>query len=200
MAYSKSELDSLRQAIKMKFSPMWQLNDPAHREEHFAEVEKWGNYINDKLGLGYDPKLILFVAWFHDLFTWDRDNHHLMSAHWIETTTDLLITANLDPEETKLVANACREHRASYKGEYSHEFCELMACADRGVPGDVTGMLSRAMDYRLHRGIDMCLAMRGAVEHMKEKFGSQGYARYPEMYIRAFGDELSEQRRVIDAL
>lgn len=200
MFYNQAELDSLRENIKFDFWRQWQLNDSAHREEHFVAVEKWGHFINERLELGYDPKLVLFVAWFHDLFTWDRSNHHQMSAHWIRTSSHHLLSQLSREGERELVAQACEEHRASFTGVYSNPFCELMACADRGAPGDVTGMLQRAIQYRRFRGCSEQEALRGAVEHLKEKFGSQGYARYPEMYIRAFGDELEEQRRVIDDL
>lgn len=195
------ELDhnELREKIKVAFRPMWELNDPAHREEHFRAVEVAGNLINEKLDLKQDPLLIMYMAWFHDLFSWDRETHHIHSTQWFLNTQHELIKS-LDSAQRRLVAGACFEHRASWNGKHSTVFSEMMASADRGVPGDVNAMLKRAIDYRLHCGFTEEEALKGATEHLKEKFGTGGYAIYPDIYLRAFGDELKKQQEEIDAL
>lgn len=197
--FAEADLSNLREQIIVEFSPKWNLNDPAHRREHFLEVEKCGHYINQKLGI-FDPKHILFVAWFHDLFTWDRSNHHLMAAHWIRTSSHHILSHLSREGEREIVALACEEHRASFAGEYSNLFCELMACADRGFPGDVVSMLQRAIQYRRYRGYSEKESLEGAVKHLKEKFGSGGYARYPDLYVKVFEEELEKQQKEIDAL
>jgi hypothetical protein len=193
------DVNQLRQTIIEQFSPRWELNDRGHRIEHFDAVEKCGLYINEQSGLGFDPKLILMFAYFHDLFTWDRGKHHLLSGFWIETSDHPILDC-LDDLERKWVADACREHRASYKGEYSREFSELAASADRGFPGKVDGMLQRAILYRVDRGFSEEDARVGAIEHLKEKFGSTGYAKYPGLYEKVFGDVLEKQRKEVDSL
>lgn len=192
-------LDEMRALIIADFSKGWLRNDRAHRETHFASVEKCGNYINDKLQLGFDPKLIMLMAYFHDMFSYMRDEHHQLSAGWVLGTTYPLI-ADLSIKDRRMLADACREHRASYKGEYSHTFSEMMACADRGMPGNINDMLGRALGYRLDRGYSIEVARAEAVIHLKEKFGKKGYAKYPNMYLRAFGDELDKQRDLIMSL
>lgn len=192
-------LDPLRDAIIKEFSPHWELNDRGHRIEHFQTVESCGLVINLKLKLGFDPKLILLMAFFHDLFSWHRSNHHLMSGHWVETS-EHPVFKGLSPVELKMVADACREHRATYNGEYSHDFSKLMASADRGFPGNVDTMLKRAFFYRVDRGVPEDEAYVGAIEHLKEKFGSTGYGKYPDFYSLAFGDVLDLQRKLIDKL
>lgn len=198
------EIDTvdLRKEIIEQFAPMWEANDRGHRREHFAAVEECGHWINEQMGLGFDPKLIVFMAWFHDLFAWDRNNHQEISALWILNTEHPLIEKYLNKDERKLVAAACREHRASYEGTYSHTFTEMMACADRGFPGDVKEMLERSMKYQLDKKLASTeeQARQMAVEHLKEKFGSNGYAKYPELYIKVFGQELEQQRLDIDTL
>lgn len=192
-------VDELRIAIVKEFSSKWELNDSGHRIEHFSEVEKCGLLINDRLGLGYDPKLIMLVSYFHDLFAWSRENHHVMSGFWIETSKHPVLEG-LSYNQIQLVADACREHRASYKGVYSHEFSMLMSAADRGLPGRVEAMLDRAIRYRMDRGLDAGNERKSAIEHLKEKFGSKGYARYPSLYEAAFKEDLELQRKAIDAL
>lgn len=198
------DLDQLRNLIIAEFTPHWALNDGAHRIGHFAEVEACGNEINNRLDLGYSPKLIMFAAYFHDLFAWSRENHEEMS--WLYTsTTDHPIFVELDKENPlfrELVAFACREHRASFTGNFSNGFSELISSADRGFPGDVQAMYNRSVQYHIDRlkVTDPVERHERVVKHLKEKFGTGGYARFPELYLMAFGSELDEQRRLIDAL
>ena len=197
---NKDELDDMRFTIINDFSQAWSLNDAAHRVEHFRMVELTGHHINSTLNLGFNPKHILLVAYFHDLFSWSRHNHHLISGEWI-MTTDYPLIAQLDHEERSLVASGCREHRASNQQPFSNQFAELMSSADRGFPdNNLKGMLQRAIEYRLHRGYNHEEAHKGALAHLKEKFGSHGYARYPNLYLRTFQKELQEQRDLVDLL
>lgn len=193
-------LDELRDRIITDFSHAWELNDRAHRIEHFMEVEKTGHHINETLCLGYDPKWIMLVAFFHDLFAWSRNNHHLMSSEWV-LSTDYKIIADLEPEARVMVAIGCREHRASNQEPFSCKFAELMSSADRGFPDtSLQGMVQRAIQFRMARGFSMDEARKGAIAHLKEKFGSDGYARYPQMYQEVFCKELEQQRAKVDVL
>lgn len=175
------------------------MNDAAHRVEHFEEVNEVGQYINGVLGLGHDPKLILYVAFFHDLFAWSRKNHHELSGAFVKGTCHPLIEA-LTEEERVLVSQGCEEHRASFKGEFSSQFSELMNSADRGWPEDIDAMLERAIQYRMAKGESREEAYPESVAHLKEKFGKGGYARYPALYLEAFGEELEELQAEIARL
>jgi len=194
------EVDALREQIIGDFSHAWELNDGAHRVSHFNDVESCGNYINETLRLGFDPKLIMLVAYFHDMFSWSRDNHHWMSGEWVATTNYPIIQA-LTPEERALVVSGCREHRASNKQPFTNAFAQLMSSADRGFPNpSLKHMIQRAIEYRLHKGIDPSEARKGAITHIKEKFGSNGYAVYPSFYEAVFKAELKQQRDLVDLL
>lgn len=196
------DIDVLRQEIIQAFESHWEHNDKAHRAEHFEEVFQTGMLIDQRLGLGYDPRLILFAAYFHDLFAWSRKNHDTLSYVFINGTDHPVVVNNLSAQERYYVGLGCREHRASFEGQFTNEFSELINSADRGLPGDVPAMLARAMAYRSHRhpeeSVEACKAV--SVQHLKEKFGTGGYARYPYLYINAFGKELQSQREVIDRL
>lgn len=199
-------VDKVRQQVIAEFSKHWELNDGAHRIGHFAEVEACALEIVKRLGLEHDPMLIMLAAYFHDMFAWSRFNHELMSHQWVSTNNHPIFQ-ELDKESIgfearELVADACREHRASYDGDFSHEFSELMSSADRGFPGDVSSMVQRSVQYhkdalKVNNRIE---AITRAVAHVKEKYGTGGYARCPDLYERAFGKELAAQRRVIDEL
>lgn len=191
-----SYMDRLRYVIIRDFTAKWELNDPAHRLEHFANVERCALVIDDRLNLGQDKALILLAAFFHDLFAWSRTNHHLLSETYVRTT-DYHIFKGLLPDEREMVALACGQHRASYKGEFSNVLCELINAADRDLPGDVEAMMRRSLAYNLAQGHSQEEADRIMRTHLKEKFGVNGYARYPKIYQDAFGDELEQQRQDI---
>lgn len=195
------ELIVLRSSIIAQFKEVWELNDLAHRENHFEEVFQCGMVINDTLGKRYDPKLIMLAAYFHDMFAWSRHNHHEMSHRWVNTTDNQLFV-NLNSHDRWMVASGCLQHRASYKGLFNHEFSELINAADRGFPGEVDLMLQRAIQYRTKWYPEMEFGDRitESIKHIKEKFGKEGYARYPELYERAFKGKLDLQREAIEAL
>lgn len=191
----------LKDQLVGKIGYMYALNDKAHQVEHFNAVERCGLEINLRLQLNYDPKLIMLVAYLHDMFAHSRHNHHELSAFWVQTTDCSLIT-ELTSSERHMVAAGCREHRASRLEDFSSVFAELMNAADRELPGDVAHMLERAMLYRQKNFPEMTVehAMEESVKHIKEKFGPGGYARYPDLYIRCFSEELNKQRQDIKNL
>lgn len=188
-----------RDQIIKDFSKFWEVNDPAHRLKHFSNVEKCGLIIASRLDLRFDHRLITYVAFFHDMFAYSRDNHHELSARWIETTSYPMI-ASLSRIDKAMVASACLQHRASFTGRFDGKFSELMNSADRELPGDVPAMIERAVQYRMARGVSREDAMKPAIDHIKEKFAEGGYARYPKIYLDAFGDELALQRSEIKNL
>jgi len=193
------KLDAIRDAVVKDFEKSWTINDEAHRFKHFSAVETCANEINNRLGLGHEPLLIMFSAFFHDMFAWSRSNHHLLSAEWILTTDYDLVDA-LTRNQREQVAAGCREHRASGKDPFTCQFAELMCAADRELPGDLLAMVERAVQYRMWQGNSYNASVMPAIAHIKEKFGTGGYARYPKLYLDAFGDELAVQRKEIDNL
>ena len=179
-----------RAQIRVDFYRHWQLADLGHRESHFEEVEQCANHINNVLGLGLDPYLLMLGAWFHDLFCWSRNNHHLMIREWL-TSTDYPLIRNLKPNQLLTLAQGCLEHRASYKGIYSSEFSEVLSAADRGFPTtDMELKLQRPIEYRLHEGFCPKAAREGAILHLKKKYGHGGYARYNKVWLQVFEKEL----------
>lgn len=198
---SQETVTDYRNLIIRDFSRIWEINDAAHRIEHFLDVEKCGNYINNKLELGFDPLLIMLVAFFHDMYAWDRHNHHLMSALWVETCDNKVIGV-LSDEHRKMVAAGCREHRASGNQPFTCDFAEMMCSADRGFPTtDPEQLLKRALLHRMHtHGLTEADARPGAIAHIKEKYGKGGYARYPDMYKRAFAEEFLAQQQALAQL
>lgn len=205
------DIDAIRQEIIEAFAPHWELNDRGHQREHFEAVFQTGRHISICLGLEEQVKEvnILFAAYFHDFFAWTRVNHHEMAYQYFMTADHPLIVkyfghamgSNVSSDRFN-VATACRQHRASYKGEFTNQFAELINSADRCFPGDVQALLKRTYDHRLttHPDISEDERMALCIGHMKDKAGSKGYARYPDLYMRVFADKLKLQMEEIDNL
>lgn len=196
------DIAKLRLDILDAFKGQYLLNDAAHREDHFEEVFQCAVVINDKLNLGFDKKLMLLAAYFHDMFAWSRNNHHAMGQCWMMSTDHPLISDNLNAEERESVAWAIGQHRATFSGRFKSTFCELINSADLGFPGNVGSMIERAIRYReTHwRNLTPEESRTSSIAHIKSKFGRGGYARYPEMYVKCFGDTLEKQYQEIEAL
>lgn len=194
----------LREELIKEFSEAWELNDKAHRVNHFDKVAEAAIIINERLDLGFQTRLIMIVSYLHDLFAWDREVHHQRSHDWMltEGKSNDLINRYVYPFELDMVAKACLEHRASFKGEFSNLFSDLMNSADRQVPTKVEDLLSRARDFYKDRnpGASEREVNEAANFHIKEKYGREGYARYPDMYLEVFGEELEGIYKEIDNL
>ncbi len=192
--------EEIRKHFRTNYNHIYRINDEAHRYEHFDAVFECGAIINERLDLGFDPRLIMFAAYTHDMFAFSRHNHHEMSHLWITTTDDELIN-NIEFMDRFNLAKACQEHRASFRGDFSSPFSQLFNAADRELPKGIDAILERALLYRMGNYNETHKqAMKPSIKHIKEKFGSNGYARYPAMYFRCFEDELIKQRQDIDNL
>lgn len=191
-------------------------NDPAHQWGHFVGVFNTGMVLNQNLGKGYSKYAIFAVAFFHDLYAWSRKDHHELSCEWIRNTdhpiikevmelisTDTEATVRWSPEEAReLVALACLEHRASYTGEFSSEFSELMNAADYEEPQGLAPIFRRAFQYARAKapGSGIQDWIQTSMVHMDEKFSRDGYAKYPDMYMEVFGPQIEEIWDEIDDL
>lgn len=197
------EVERMRTAIRKRYKEKeWKECDAAHQEDHFAEVFKTAIYINKMQALNYPIKMLLFAAYYHDLFStvqW-RDKHHEMAYNFIANGECEILTSHLTEMERQHVAQAALEHRASFKGEYTTEFAELFASADRGLPSSVDRLLVRAIKYRKDHDVTDGDHRTSAIEHVKEKYGTGGYARYPELYLKTFSKELEQLRKEVDGL
>jgi hypothetical protein len=192
-------IDEMREKVIKDFSAHWGLNDPAHRIEHFSEVERCGHHINEVLDLGEKPKLIMLAAYFHDLFAWTRVNHEILSCEFV-TSSDYSVFNDLLKIERTSVAIACLHHRASFKGTFTWKLDALINSADRMFPSEnIDGLIHRSLVCSIHN-VGRYKAVNATYEHVKEKFGSTGYARYPEMYVEVFKEELKQQQLRVDNL
>lgn len=192
--------DELIAFCRAEFGNMWARNDPAHQEGHFREV--WDNFklIADRAG-GFKPdryRMGLLAAYTHDMFRWSSvPKHHELSYLWWRDQYNKTAISLLPRGQRLMVSRACMEHRASYLGKYSCRFTEAFAAADRGLPdvAQIPAMVERARTYQIAvKGTSEENALLMAVTHIREKFGVEGYAKYPPLLQKLFPDELREFR------
>ena len=138
------------------------------------------------------PKAILYnreiaALLFHDAgLMYGRDDHEITGAAIVRAELPKLGFA---ADDVRLVAAAIREHRASYTGTFTSELSDLVSSADRNRP-DFEAMLRRAYNYRIEKGMPHDDAVVGAYTHTTEKYGENGYARFPRHYMAIWDQRL----------
>lgn len=87
---------------------------------------------------------------FHDLFQEEnRLQHHELSAKYAEKIPTF-IKKQYDIIDSRLVALLCKEHRASFNGEFSNILCEIFSAADRDTL-DLKTVIQRSYSYTKKR-------------------------------------------------
>lgn len=191
---SEDKFNKLVSLYNTNFGGFYKTMDRAHGLDHFKRVFDCGVQLNNALPLKsrFSEELIFAVAYTHDIFTGVcREHHHTLVGQFVRNNAQLFFPEFTSPE-VEMIALACEQHRASFKGEFSTLFSELMNSADRELPVSAKEILNRAVMYREdnfpHESKEEVLAE--SIRHVKDKFGHGGYARYPNLYERIFKEEL----------
>jgi hypothetical protein len=163
--------------------PLWDINDRAHDINHADDVATRGEYFAIMCGITERGReLVGFSAYLHDvtLRRDGRERHHIGGAEFARTFQHQAF--NVTPEERELVAQAIFEHRASHgERKFSSQIAEVLACSDISAPyyGEI-----------LARILETAPTLEEAKKHMVEKFGRNGYLKYPNLYMLVYHKEL----------
>ena len=193
----------LKEDLIRRYSSEYLLNDPAHHIGHVIDVCDLALEINEKMDLGLNKMIIVGAAITHDIFTRYRNIHHVMVRDWLLEANEPWMR-HFSAEERQLMAHAAGEHRASYKGEFTSIYSELLSSADRGRPGDIQEMVNRCYIYGRHRLKHTHEEAVARIKpHLMEKFvqldGSYGRV-YPNLWMKMFGEQLAKQSKDIEEL
>jgi len=185
--------EKLRQEIREWFKPFYEGEDLAHTIEHADEVCDLALRINtEKFDEVYESKHIMIAAYAHDMFTQsNRKLHHELAHDYIALTNDPIIEELSDPERMT-IAFAVLEHRASHKGKLTSQMSQIISAADRGVP-DLDNIIDRSMKF--NNG-----DYKQVVEHIKNKYGKEGYVKYSDFYQEMFKKEIQILQEGIEEL
>jgi hypothetical protein len=159
-------------------------NDLAHQPDHvFGVVRQVDRILTTFPQYEHYRKVLLGAALLHDVKCHvNRDIHHVLAAQSVDAYYGNI--GVYDIHELELIKLCILEHRASFKGVRTGPITEIMAAADRGIP-DVMRFLQRAVLFRIsNEGItpdnvtDVIIErqVNSAVEHLIDKYGSNGYA------------------------
>ncbi len=184
----EQKLLDFQKEVRAFYEPFYKDGDLAHQIDHADSVCELALEINKEC----DPKLVILTAYIHDIFNaTDRKNHNQLAYEYVLEAKDKFLK-ELSKEELLLVAHAVLEHRASFKGKFYSKLSEIISSADRGKP-DIKEVVIRSMQFNGGNTQDV-------YKHLKEKYGSNGYAKYPQSYQNFFHKELEHFQNKIDTL
>ncbi len=161
----------------------------AHQIDHADDVYNMAMKMNKKFHLWKNEEDVALAAYLHDIYAEHRDTHHKMSHDFIMKSKDKILDG-VSQSRRRDIAKAALEHRASYEGKYSSKLSELIASADRGKPNFKKDW-ERSTKY--HKG-----NKESSLNHLDEKFGRGGYAKYPKVYEDFYAADLEKRRQQID--
>ena len=170
---------NFQEEVRKFYKHYYEENDDAHTIVHADNVCNLALNLNNNI----DIKLIILASYIHDIFNENRKIHHELAYKYVLSTQDKFLK-KLSSKELKLVAHAVLEHRASFKGEFYSILSEIISSADRGIPS-LKNITIRSMQFNKAKADK-------ASKHIIEKYGVNGYAKYPEIYKHYFKDELTK--------
>jgi len=166
----------LQEHIEQNIFPEYQKNEPAHNLDHINYVIdrsfKFARTISD---INYN--IVYVTAAYHDI------GHHINpKKHEIESAKimqkDESLKRFFSKEELRTIKEAIEDHRASLGHEPRSIYGKIVSTADRN--NSVESCLFRSYSYgkRLHPEYSDDELFDRAYEHLKSKFGENGYAKF----------------------
>lgn len=168
--------------------------DKAHQIDHVEMV------IEQSLGLAAheptaDLNMVYVIAAFHDLgLVNGRENHHTDSRRILET--DEFVKGHFSAEQIRLMGEAVEDHRASKSGKPRNVYGLIVAEADRFIEPET--IIRRTIQYGLkhYPELDREAHYLRTVEHLKDKYGPNGYLKVWLPYSDN-ASRLEDLRRII---
>ncbi len=181
-------MKKFRESVRDHYQIYYRDGDEAHLIDHADAVCDLALSINQT----YDERLVILASYLHDTFNaTNREMHHVLAYEYVLKAEDKFLN-KVSQKELLEVAHAVLEHRASFRGEYYSPLSAIISAADRGLP-DLDFIVIRSM--RFNKG-----DVQDVYDHIKDKYGSKGYAKYPEVYQAIFREELEAFHTRADAL
>ena len=166
----------LQKHIEQNVFPEYQKNELAHNIEHIKYVIgrsfKFAQTIPD---INYD--IVYTVAAYHDIgHHIDPKKHEIESAKIMQNDNSL--KGFFSKDELIIIKEAIEDHRASSDHEPRSIYGKIVSTADRN--NTVESCLFRSYSYgkKLHPEYSDDELFNRAYEHLKLKFGENGYAKF----------------------
>lgn len=141
-----------------------------------------------------DLLLTTLAAYIHDIGCCvNRDFHEqagVTLAGILDREYKVAKTLGMTDDEWSKVLRGIAEHRSSFEGPYSSMVSIIVATADRSPPIRPIDLYVRSYEYAKGHGKNHQDAIVHAFNHIPDKFGRDGYAKYPGLYYDVYEDQL----------
>jgi uncharacterized protein len=195
--------DEIREHIENNVFPEYQKNEPAHNLSHIKYViDRSFKFAQTVPNINYD--IVYVVAAYHDIgHHIDPKKHELVSAEIMQKDQEL--KKFFSEDELKIIKEAIEDHRASSDHEPRSIYGKIVSTADRN--NSVNSCLERSYFYgkKLHPEYSDDELFNRAYEHLKQKFGENGYAKFffkdeeYEKFLTDIRKLLSNKEKFIEA-
>lgn len=192
----------LRKHIEVTVFPEYGKNEPAHSLGHIKYViDRSFKFAQNIPDINYN--IVYVVAAYHDIgHHIDPNRHEIESAKIMQK--DKKLKEFFSKDELKTIKEAIEDHRASSDHEPRSIYGKIVSTADRN--NNIESCLERSYFYgkKLHPDFSDDELFDRAYEHLKLKFGENGYAKFyfkDEEYEKFLADIrklLSDKKKFID--
>ena len=161
--------------IEREIFPLYNKNEEGHGLKHIETViERSLKFAKD-----YDVNIdmVYTIAAYHDLgHHIDRKRHEIISAQIF--MEDENMKNWFSDEQRKIIKEAIEDHRASSNHEPRTIYGKIVSTADRNII-DIDNSIRRSYSYgkRNYQGITEEEQIQRVYEHLKDKYGEDGYAK-----------------------
>lgn len=180
--------------IKKEIFPLYDKNEEGHGLKHIETViERSLKFAKD---YDVDINMVYTIAAYHDLgHHIDRKRHEIISAQiFIE---DENMKKWFSDEQRKIIKEAIEDHRASSNHEPRTIYGKIVSTADRTIV-NIDNTIRRSYSYgkRNYQGITEEEQIQRVYEHLKDKYGENGYAK---VYLedKEFDEAMKEFRKAL---
>lgn len=195
--------EDLEKYIEENIFPEYAKNDLGHNIKHIQYViDRSFKFADTVPNVNYD--IVYTVAAYHDIgHHIDSKRHEIVSGEIMSKDENLKRFFSAD--ELKIIREAIEDHRASADHEPRSIYGKIVSTADRN--NTVEACLKRSYTYgkKLNPEATDDELFDRAYEHLKIKFGENGYAKFffkddvYEKFLKDIRDLLSNKDNYIEA-
>lgn len=193
--------EDLKKYIEENIFPEYAKNDLGHNIKHIQYViDRSFKFADTVPNVNYD--IVYTVAAYHDIgHHIDSKRHEIVSGEIMSKDENLKRFFSAD--ELKIIREAIEDHRASADHEPRSIYGKIVSTADRN--NTVESCLKRSYTYgrKLNPEATDAELFDRAYEHLKIKFGENGYAKFffkddvYEKFLKDIRDLLSDKDNYI---
>ena len=194
--------EDLKKYIEENIFPEYDKNDLGHNIKHIQYViDRSFKFADTVPNVNYD--IVYTVAAYHDIgHHIDSKRHEIVSGEIMSKDENLKRFFSAD--ELKIIREAIEDHRASADHEPRSIYGKIVSTADRN--NTVEACLKRSYTYgrKLNPEATDDELFDRAYEHLKIKFGENGYAKFffkddvYEKFLKDIRDLLSDKDNYVE--